>query len=108
MCSLWGAECELHGQPALCLEIGALRTGPVATRVIPDAGHMAIGTRLHMAPQRGRPALDDRAGGAADMGGQRMGLLVGGKRVLKNSLEGDRAHRPRSGVRGLSARVPRG
>jgi hypothetical protein len=39
----------LESQPALGLEVGTLRTRPMPTGVVPDAGHMAIGTRLHMA-----------------------------------------------------------
>src|SRR5262249_58804320 len=44
-------------------------------------------SRLHMAPQRRRPALHDRAGGFPDMGGQRVQRLVGGKGVLEDRLE---------------------
>ena len=39
----------LEGQPALGLEVGTLGTRPMPTGVVPDAGHMVIGTRLHMA-----------------------------------------------------------
>ena len=83
----------LESQPALGLEIGALGTGPMPTRVVPDARHMAVGTRLDMTAQRGRPALHDGARGFADVGGQRMGLLVGGKRVLEDRLQRDERHR---------------
>ena len=83
----------LQGQPALGLEIGALRTRPVATRVVPDAGHVAIGTGLHMAAQGRRPALHDGVRGSADVGGQGMRLLIGGKGVLEDRLERDERHR---------------
>jgi hypothetical protein len=55
MVMITGQEpCLLEGEPALGLEVRALRTGPMPTGpmptgVVPDAGHMAIGTRLHMA-----------------------------------------------------------
>jgi len=35
-------ECE----PALGLEVRTLRTGPVAARVVPDTGDVAVGARL--------------------------------------------------------------
>jgi hypothetical protein len=48
--------CALHGQPALGLEIRALRTGAVAARVVPDACDMPVRTGLDMAPERGGAA----------------------------------------------------
>src|SRR5262249_25772401 len=83
----------LAGEPTLGLEIGALRTGPVATGVVPDAGDVTVWTRLHMAPQRRRPALHDRAGRAAHVGGQGMALLIGWKGVLEDRLQRDERHR---------------
>src|SRR5438093_11396004 len=83
----------LEGQPALSLEIRTLRAGPVPTGVVPDACHMPIRTGLDMPPECGSAALHDRAGGTADMGGKRMGLLVGRIRVLNNSLERHERHR---------------
>src|SRR5438128_11537237 len=83
----------LQCQPALGLEIRALRTGPVPTGVVPDAGDVTVWTRLHMAPQRRRPALHDRAGGFPDMGGQRVQRLVGRKGVLEDRLQRDECHR---------------
>src|SRR5262249_50146066 len=85
--------CALEGQPALGLEIRALRTGAMPARVVPDAGDVTVGTRLHMAPQRRRPVLHDRAGGFPDMGGQRVQRLVSGKSVLEDRLERDECHR---------------
>jgi hypothetical protein len=82
----------LHGQPALGLEVGALRTGAVPTGVVPDARHMAVRTGLDMAAERGGPARHDGPRGAADMAGQRMGLLVDGKRVLKDGLQRHESH----------------
>src|SRR5207244_10975490 len=79
----------LVGQPMLSLEIGALWTGPVSTGVVPDACHMAVGTRLYMTAQYGRPALHTGARGSADVAGERMGLLVGGERVLADGLQGN-------------------
>ena len=98
----------LQGEPTLGLEVRALRARPVPTGVIPDAFDMPIGTGLDMAPERRGAALHDGAGGFADVGGQEMGLFVSGKGVLEDLLQGDEAHRPRSGVGGLSARVPHG
>jgi hypothetical protein len=83
----------LQRQPALGLEVGTLGTRPMPTGVVPDAGHMAIGTRWHMAASRRRPALHDGAGGSADVGGERVHLLVGGKRVLEEGLERHEGHR---------------
>src|SRR5262245_11802950 len=83
----------LEGEPTLSLEIGALWTGPVPTGVVPDAGDVTVWTRLHMAPQRRRPALHHRAGGFPDMGGQRVQRLVGRKGVLEDRLERDERHR---------------
>src|SRR5262249_37117199 len=83
----------LESQPALGLEVGTLGTRPMPTGVVPDAGHMAIGTCLHMAAQRRRPALHDSTGGSADVGGERVHLLVGGKRVLEDGLERHKGHR---------------
>src|SRR4029453_6013486 len=83
----------LKGQPALGLEIGTLGTRPMPTGVVPDAGHMAVGTGLHMAPKRSSPALHDGARGAADMGGQRVQRLVGRKGVLEDRLQRDECHR---------------
>src|SRR5215471_11516772 len=83
----------LEREPALGLEVGALRTRPMAARVVPDAGHMPLRTGLDMPPECGSAALHDGAGGAADMGGKRMGLLVGWIRVLKKSLERHERHR---------------
>jgi hypothetical protein len=48
---------------------------------------------LHMAASRRRPALHDGACGSADVGGERVHLLVGGKRVLEDGLERDERHR---------------
>src|SRR5262245_41780410 len=85
----------LHGQPALGLEIGALRTGAMPTRVVPDARHMAVRTGLDMAAERGRAALHDGARRAPDVGGKRMGLLVGRIRVLKNGVQRHERQRSR-------------
>src|SRR5215510_14689903 len=79
--------CALEGQPALGLEIRALRTGAMPARVVPDAGDVTVWTRLHMAPQCRRPALHNRTGGFPDMGGQRVQRLVGRKGVLEDRLQ---------------------
>src|SRR5262249_60864281 len=83
----------LEREPALGLEIRALRTRPMAAGVVPDARHMPVGARLDMAPQGGGAALHDGAGRSTDMDGKRMGLLVGRIRSLKNGLEGHERHR---------------
>src|SRR5262245_7779451 len=79
--------CPLPRQPALSLEIRALRTRPMTTRVVPDTGDVAVGARLDMPAQSGRPALHDGACGSADLGGERVHLLVGWKRLLEDGLE---------------------
>ena len=64
----------------------------MATRVVPDARHVAIGTGLHMAAEGRRPALHEGTRRAADMRGQGMSLFVGRKGVLEDRLQGDGAH----------------
>ncbi len=86
----------LHGEPALGLEIRTLRTGAVAARVVPDARDMPVGTGLDMAPEGGGAALHNGTGRAANVEGQEVRLLVSGKRVLEDLLQGDGAHGPRS------------
>ena len=54
------------------------------TRVVPDPCDVAVGARLDMAAQRGGPTLHDGACGSADVGRERMRLLVGWKRVLED------------------------
>src|SRR5439155_12258545 len=83
----------LEGQPVLGLEGGALGTGAMPARVVPDARDMAVGARLDMTAQGGRPALHEGARGFADVGGQGMGLFVGWKGVLENRLKRDERHR---------------
>src|SRR5262245_5724771 len=83
----------LEGEPPLGLEVGALRTGPMPTRVIPDARHMAVRAGLDMAAEDRRPALHDGARRSADVGGEWVRLLVGGKRVLEDGLERHKRHR---------------
>ena len=83
----------LEGKPALGLEVRALRTGPMPTRVVPDTRHMAVGTRLDMTTQRGRPALHNGACGFADVRGYGMGVFVSGKGVLEDRLQRDERHR---------------
>ena len=83
----------LEGQPALGLEIRALRTGPVAARVVPDTGDMAVRTRLDMTAQCGRPALHEGPRGGADVGRQGMVRGVGGKGVVEDHLQRDERHR---------------
>src|SRR5215510_7669715 len=85
--------CTLEGQPALGLEIGALGTGPVAARVVPDTGDVAIGARLDMTAQGGCPALHEGVRGSAYVGRQGMTLLIDGKGVLEDRLERDERHR---------------
>src|SRR5262245_11814782 len=83
----------LAGEPTLGLEIGALGTRPVATRVVPDACYVAVGTGLHMAAKGRRPALHNGARGSAVVRGQEMRLLIGGKGVLEDRLQGHEGHR---------------
>src|SRR5262249_10950590 len=83
----------LQRQPALGLEIRALGTGAVTARVVPDTGDVAVGARLDMAAQRGGATLHDGACGSADVGRERVHLLVGGKRVLEDGLERHEGHR---------------
>ena len=79
-------------QPALGLERRTLRTGAVAARVIPDTGDVAVGARLDMTAQGGGPTLHDSACSSADVGRERMRLLVGGKRALEDGLERHEGH----------------
>src|SRR5262249_40148146 len=83
----------LEGQPALGLEIRALRTGAMPARVVPDTGDGAVGARLDMTAQGGRPAPDDGMRSAAHVGRQGMALLRGGNGVVEERLECDK--RPR-------------
>src|SRR5215472_18132456 len=80
-------------QPALGLEIRALGTGAMPARVVPDTGDVAVGARLDMTTQGGRPALHDGVRGSAYVGRQGMALLIGGKGVLEDRLERDKRHR---------------
>jgi hypothetical protein len=89
----------LEGQPALGLERGAWRTRSMPTRVVPDAGHVAVGTGLDMAPKGRRATWHDGARRFPDVGGQGMGLLIGWKGILEDRLERHEGHRF------LSARV---
>src|SRR4030095_1690531 len=82
----------LEGQPALGLEVRALRTGPVPTGVIPDAGHMTVRTRLHMSTEGSSPALHEGMRGSPDVTRQRMRLLVGQIRIFEDGLERHEAH----------------
>src|SRR5499427_10651656 len=83
----------LESQPALGLEVGTLRTRPMPTGVVPDAGHMTIRTGLDMAAQRGGSTLHDGVGGSAHVSRQGMALLIGRKGVLEDRLERDERHR---------------
>src|SRR5262252_9787045 len=80
-------------QPALGLEIRALGTGAMAARVVPDPGDVAVGARLDMTAEGGRPAPNEGMRGAAHVGRQGMTLLVGGKGVLEDRLQRDERHR---------------
>ena len=66
----------LKGQPALGLEVRTLRTRPVPTGVVPNAGHRAVGTGVDMAPEGRGPAQHDGTCRAADVGGQGLGAFV--------------------------------
>src|SRR4029434_10464799 len=68
-------------------------TGPMPTRVVPDARHVAVGTGLHMATEGRRPALHNGARGSADVREQEMRLLIRGKGVLEDRLQGHEGHR---------------
>src|SRR5262249_6994712 len=83
----------LQGEPALGLEIRALRTGAMPTGVIPEARHMAVGPGLEMAAQGGGPALHDGARGSPDVGGQGRARLRGGTCVVENRVERHEGHR---------------
>ena len=94
MVMITGQEsCLLEGEPALGLEVRALRTGPVAARVVPDTGDVAVGARLDMTAQGGCPVLHEGVRGSAHMGRQGMALLIGWKGVLEDRLERDERHR---------------
>ena len=58
----------LQRQPALGLERRTLGTGPVAARVVPDTGDVALRARLDMTTQSGRPALPEGVRGSAHVG----------------------------------------
>src|SRR5262245_41789625 len=93
MVMITGQEpCLLQSRPALGLEIRALRTRSMPAGVVPDARHMPIRTRLHMAPERRRATLHDGTRRFPDVGRQRVGLFVGWKGVLKDRLERDESH----------------
>src|SRR5215468_12584279 len=83
----------LESQPALGLEVGTLRTRPMPTGVVPDAGHMTIRTGLDMAAQRGGSTLHDGVGGSAHVSRQGMALLIGRKGILEDRLQRDERHR---------------
>ena len=83
----------LPRQPALSLEIRALGTGAMPARVVPHTGAVAVGARLDIATQGGRPALHDGVRGAAHVGRQSMALLIGGKGVLEDRLQRDERYR---------------
>src|SRR4029453_14647740 len=85
--------CALEGQPALGLEIRALGTGAMPTRIVPDTGDVAVGARLDMTAQSGRPAPDDGMRSSAHVGRQGMALLISGKGVLEDRLERGERHR---------------
>ena len=84
--------CPLPRQPALSLEIRALGTGPVAARIVPDTGDVAVGARLDMPTQGGCPALHEGMRRAAHVGRQGMALRIGGQGVLEDRLERDERH----------------
>src|SRR5215470_4249207 len=63
------------------------------TGVVPDAGHMTIGTGLDMAAKRCGSTLHDGMGSSAHVGGQGMVLLIGRKGGLEDRLERDERHR---------------
>ena len=83
----------LESQPALGLEVGTLRTRPMPTGIVPDAGHMTVRTGLDMAAKRVGATLHDGVGGSAHVGGQGMALLIGWKGVLEDRLQRDERHR---------------
>src|SRR4030095_5009824 len=82
-----------------------LRTGPMPTRVVPDACHMAVRTGLDMTAEYRRPALHDGACGPADVGGQGMRLCIRGKGGLEKRL---RVHEGHRGLRTYGIRVSSG
>lgn len=82
----------LESQPALSLERGALGTGPVPTRIVPDAGHVAIRTGLDMLPEGRGPALHDGTRGAPNVAGQRMSAFIVGIARTKDVLQGYEPH----------------
>ena len=83
----------LEGEPALGLEQGAWRTRPMAARIVPDTSDVPVGTGLDMPPEGRRPALHECVGSFADMPRERVGLLVGRKRLLHDRLERHEGHR---------------
>ena len=55
-------------QPALDLDLIALRARAVLTGVVPDSLHVPLGAGLNMTPQGRRAAVDEIPGRSADMG----------------------------------------
>src|SRR5262249_15360038 len=83
----------LEREPALGLEVRALRAGTMPTRVVPDTRHMAVGARLDMAAERGGATLYEGTGRFPDVSGQQVELLVSRKRVLEDGLKRHEGHR---------------
>ena len=74
-------------QPALGLERRALGTGAMPARVVLDPGDVAVGARLDMTAQGGRPVLHENMRSSAHVGRQGMALLIGRKGVLEDRLQ---------------------
>src|SRR6187397_1121140 len=64
----------------------------MATGIVPDARHVAVGTGLHMATKGRRAALHDGACSSTDVGGQGMRLLIRREGVLEDRLQRDERH----------------
>src|SRR3989442_11673086 len=84
----------LEREPPLSLERRALRTRPVAARIVPDTRDMAVRAGLDMATEGRGPALHDGARGSADVGGQGMGAFIVGIASAEDILQGNEAHIP--------------
>jgi hypothetical protein len=82
----------LEGQAALGLEVGAWRTRPVPTGVVPEAGHLAVGTGWHMAAQRRGATRHEGGGRFAPMRGQGVGPFVRGRAWAEDVVQGQEPH----------------
>src|SRR5262245_34337715 len=79
-------------QPLGNLQLRALRTTPMATRVVPHALGMPLRARLHVAPQRGRATTPETMHRLTDVHGERVGPFILGIVGIKEVLEDTTGH----------------